>query len=166
MRLACAMRSASYLERRSARVLPSPPRGNNENIFFNWKADEKSSQIALKFSQKIHTRKSSYLSKSVQILLSRTQAGPGRKVKQEQVEMSRPRTIFLADLCTFKYLWYHFIWSFFQSQRAFAIQNLALKIFQKIALANLTRKQLSAYRTQFFLHSTLLYCYAIPILTF
>ena len=32
---ACAMRSASYLERRSALVLPSPPLGNSENIFFN-----------------------------------------------------------------------------------------------------------------------------------
>ena len=42
--------------------------------------------------------------KSVQILLSRAQAGPDRKVKQQQVagrNYLQPRTIFLADLCTF-----------------------------------------------------------------
>ena len=38
--------------------------------------------------------------KSVQILLSRTQAGPGRKVKQEQEHISRNRVPFSADLCT------------------------------------------------------------------
>ena len=40
--------------------------------------------------------------KSLQILLSSTQAGPGRKVKQEQEEISRnhvPR-LFLGSVCT------------------------------------------------------------------
>ena len=39
--------------------------------------------------------------KGLQILLSNSQAGPGRKVKQEQEEISRePRTSLFADLCT------------------------------------------------------------------
>ena len=37
----------------------------------------------------------------MQISLSNSQAGPGRKVKQEQEEISRePRTSLFADLCT------------------------------------------------------------------
>ena len=41
--------------------------------------------------------------KCMQILLSRTQAGPGRtgKQEQEQINFSQPRTNTLADLCTY-----------------------------------------------------------------
>ena len=43
--------------------------------------------------------------KGVQILLSRTQAGPGRAVKQEQEKnFSQPRTKIKSHLCTCTYI--------------------------------------------------------------